>query len=99
MACEMRASFAQPAVENRGIRINAAVAEERPIAPHFFALRRVAFNDEDFFFVIGSLGDYLTERIGHKGISPEFQARVAIFGLAFESTRFTTAAYTPLAMA
>src|SRR6058998_1527619 len=77
--------FAEPAIEDGLIGVDAAIAQEGPVPARFLALCRVAFNDEDFLFVMGSLGDNLTKRIGHKGISPEFQARVAIFGLAFET--------------
>ena len=34
---------------------------------------------------MGSFGNDLTEGIGHKGIPPEFQPRIALFELAFES--------------
>src|ERR1700676_2088675 len=80
-----RTLFAEPAVGGGLVGVDAAVAEERPVAASVFAFRWVAFHDENFFFVIGGLGDDLAEGIGDEGMAPEFETRVALFGLAFEA--------------
>src|SRR6202158_118314 len=77
--------FVQPAVQDGLISVDAAVAEKRPIAAGVLALGGIAFDDEDFFFVVGSFGDHLAEGISNKGIAPEFQSRVTFFLLAFSS--------------
>src|SRR5258707_14872509 len=78
-------SFAQPAIQNGAVGVDAAVAEEGPVAACVFAFCRVALDDEDFLFIVGGFGDDLAERIGDEGISPEFKTGIAIGGLAFES--------------
>src|ERR1700730_14995288 len=77
--------FAQPAIQDGAVGIDAAVAEERPVATSVFGLRGVALDDEDFFLVVGSFGGDLAERIGDEGVAPEFEAGVAIGGFAFEA--------------
>lgn len=64
------------------VGVDAAVAEERPIASGFFALGGVALDDEDFFFVVGGFGEDAAEGIGDEGISPEFEAGIAVLRLA-----------------
>src|SRR6266852_4076036 len=76
---------AEPAIEDRLIGVDAAVAQKRPVAARFLTLGGIAFDDEDFFLVVRSFGDDLAKRIGDKGISPELQSRVAFFGFAFKS--------------
>src|SRR5579862_5337965 len=71
-----------PSLQNRGVGIDAAVAEERPIAARFFDLRRVTFNDQDFFLLGGTFGEDTAKWIGDEGMSPEFQAA---FGRALEA--------------
>src|SRR5208282_122183 len=52
------------------IRIDAAVAQERPVAPGAFDLAEIAFDDNRVFgFRIG-LRDDLAERIGDEGVAP-----------------------------
>src|SRR5207245_7646848 len=77
--------IAVPASENWLVGIDAPVAQERPVAAGFLAPGGVAFDDEDFLFIARSFGDNLTERIGDKGMAPEFQSRVTFLGFAFES--------------
>src|SRR5690349_14201460 len=42
MSCRTSASDADVAVEDRAVRVDAAVAQERPVAPHLFLQRGVA---------------------------------------------------------
>src|SRR5713226_5083057 len=77
--------FVQPAVQYGWIGVDAAVAQKRPVAASFFALCGVAFNHQNFFLIVGCLGNNLAEGVSDKGISPEFQSRVSLFRLAFES--------------
>jgi len=48
-------SFAEPAIENGLVGVNAAIAQERPIAASVFTFCRIAFNDENFFFFAAGL--------------------------------------------
>src|SRR5258707_5763419 len=81
-ACRL---FAQPAIQNGAVGVDAAIAEKRPVAARVFAFCRVALDDEDFLFIVGSFGGDLAERIGDERISPEFETGIAIGGLSFES--------------
>src|ERR1700724_969623 len=45
--------FVQPAVQDGLIGVDAAIAEKWPVAARFLALCGVAFDDEDFFTVVG----------------------------------------------
>src|SRR6267154_1830605 len=76
---------AEPAIEDWLIGVDAAVTEKRPVAASFFALGGIAFDDQDFFLVVGGFGDDLAKRIGNKRISPEFQSGVAFLRFAFVS--------------
>ncbi len=76
-------SFAEPAVQDGLVGVDAAVAEEGPVAAGFFALGGITFDDENFFFVVRGFGENTAERIGNKGISPELEAGVALFRFAF----------------
>src|SRR5579859_6785096 len=78
-------SFAEPAVENRLIGVNAPVAEERPVSARLFGFLRVAFDDEDFFFFASGLCCNLSKRIGDERVAPEFQAGISLGGIAFVS--------------
>src|SRR6266404_5173770 len=83
---ELRALFfAQPTIQDWRVSIDAAVTQKRPIAAGVLALRGIALDDEDFFLVVRGFGENLAERIGDERIAPEFQSRIAFFGLAFES--------------
>src|SRR5438132_11583519 len=77
--------FAEPAVQDGLIGVDAAVAEEGPIAARVFALGGIALDDENFFLVVRSFGNHLAKGIGNERIPPEFQTRVAILRLAFET--------------
>jgi hypothetical protein len=80
-----RLLFAEPAIGDDGISVDAAIAEEGPIPASLFALGWIAFDDENFFLVVGSFGENLAERIGDEGIAPEFDARIALVGFAFKA--------------
>src|SRR5713226_1070259 len=75
----------EPAVEDGLIGVDAAVAEEGPIAAGFFAFGGVAFDDENFFLIVRSFSNDLPEGVGDERVAPEFQAGVAILGFAFEA--------------
>src|SRR5260370_6729841 len=78
-------SFAEPAVQDGLVGVDAAVAEEGPVAAGFFAFGGIAFDDENFFLVIRSFGNHLAERVCDKRIAPEFQSRVTVFRFAFKA--------------
>src|SRR5215475_13245697 len=76
-------SFAEPAIENGLIRVNAAIAEKGPVAARLFALFCVAFDDEHFFFFATGLRGDLPKGIGDERVAPEFETRIAVFRIAF----------------
>src|SRR5579871_1053521 len=78
-----RRSFAEPAIEDGLIRVDASIAEERPVAASFFAFLWITFDDENLFLIATGLRRDLAERIGDEGVAPEFEARIAIGGVAF----------------
>ena len=65
------------------VGVDAAIAQERPIAASVFAFCRIAFNDENFFLFAAGLRDDLPEWVSDKRISPEFDARIAGGGISF----------------
>src|SRR5882757_8276188 len=90
-ACEIQANraslrqtlFAEPAIQDRLIGINATVAEEWPTATRLFAFRRITFDHQNFFVFASGLRDDLTKRIGDERISPEFDSWIARGRIAF----------------
>jgi hypothetical protein len=65
------------------IGVDAAVAKEGPVAAGFFALRWVAFDYQNFFFVVRSFGEDAAEGICNERVSPELEAGIAFFRFAF----------------
>src|SRR5579872_5385010 len=55
------------------IRIDAAVAQEWPVAPRAFDLAEVAFDDQYLLGARACLTDNFPERIGVEGRPPKFQ--------------------------
>src|SRR5260370_12262007 len=75
----------EPAVENGRVGVDAAVAEEGPVAARLFALGGGAFARENFFFVVGSFGNEFAQGVADRKISPELQSRAALLPLALLS--------------
>ena len=71
--CGRRASLA-PSLENWGGGIDAAVAQEGPVAARFLREPWIALNDQDFFLVGGAFGEHAAKRVGNERVPPEFQA-------------------------
>src|SRR5258708_16466974 len=78
--------FAQPAIQDGSVGVDAAIAKEWPVATSVFALGGIALDDEEFFLIVGSFGDDLAKRMGDEKIAPEFKAGVAVCGPSFEAT-------------
>ncbi len=57
----------QEPLRDRSVRVDPAVAQERPVAAGFLLKLRVAIGDEDLLGVLAGLGDDPAERIGHEG--------------------------------
>src|SRR5260370_1239216 len=72
--------FAEPAIQDGSIGIDAAITKEWPIATRIFAFGGVALDDEDFFFIVGRFGDDFAEKVGDGGVAPEFEAGVVVGG-------------------
>ena len=77
--------FAEPAVGDGLVGVDAAIAEEGPIAAGLFRLRGIAFDDQNFFLIVGSFFQDAAERIGNERVAPEFEAGIAFFRFAFEA--------------
>src|SRR5690349_1651781 len=56
------------------IAINAAVAQEGPVAADVFQMLQIALADQDLFLVVRSFHDDASKRIAEKRSTPEFQA-------------------------
>ncbi len=56
----------QEPLRDRGVRVDPAVAQERPVAAGFLLKLRVAIGDEDLLGVLAGLGDDPAERIGQE---------------------------------
>src|SRR6185312_3692043 len=57
---------AKPAVCDRRVRVNAPVAEKRPVAPDFIHLLWITFHDQHFFLMRRGLHQHSSERIGYE---------------------------------
>jgi hypothetical protein len=80
-----RLFFAEPAIGDDGIGVDAAIAEERPISASLFALGGITLDDKNFFLVVGGFGENLAEGIGDEGIAPKLNAGIALVRLAFKA--------------
>ena len=60
-------------LEDRPVGVDAAIAQERPVAAHALDQRRIAPRDEHLFVVAG-LGDVAAERIGDERVAEEREA-------------------------
>ncbi len=58
------------------VGVDAAVAQERPVAPDFFHLLRIALDDQNLFLVVRRLGENPAERIADERSAPEFETLV-----------------------
>src|ERR1700733_2531215 len=67
------ASINQP-VANGGIRVNPAVAQERPVAANIFQSLQIDISHQDFFTIVRGFGQHAPERIAEKRSAPEFQS-------------------------
>src|ERR1700738_2320894 len=56
------------------IGIDAAVAQEGPVAAGVFKQRHIDLADEDLFFFVRGLGDDAAKRVGNETAAPEFKA-------------------------
>src|ERR1700680_4365801 len=63
----------EKAARNRRIRINPAVAQERPVAADVFEGLQVNISDKNFFAVVRCLGDDAAEGIAKKRAAPELE--------------------------
>ena len=75
--------FAEPAIREWAVGVDAAIAQERPVAANVFTFCGVALDDQNFFLIVGGFGDELAERISHERIPPKFQAGVTLGRVAF----------------
>ncbi len=56
------------------VGVDAAVAQEGPVAARVFKEREIDFAEEDFFRIVRGLGDDAAEGIGQKAAAPELEA-------------------------
>src|SRR5438105_4584038 len=69
-----RPSSVQQAASDGGITINAAIAQERPVAANVFKGTQIYLADQDFFLVMRGLRDNSAKRITQERASPEFKS-------------------------
>ena len=62
------------ALEDRPVGVDAAIAEERPVAPHGFDQRRIAARDRASSSPLAGLGEVAAERIGDERAPEEIEA-------------------------
>src|SRR5215831_13550150 len=60
-------------VRNGPVGVDAAIAQEWPVAAHFLHLAHIAFDDENLFAIMGAFGEDAPERIAHERRAPEFE--------------------------
>src|SRR3989442_10062757 len=65
-------SVDQPARYGR-VAVNPAIPQKRPVAANVFQYFEVYFTHQNFFLVMGSLGDHSPEGITQERPTPEFQ--------------------------
>ncbi len=75
-------------IQDGAVGVDAAVAQEGPVAADFFHDGCVAFHHENLFFIVRGFGENAAERVADEGRAPEFEA--AISGPS-KPTRFTAA--------
>src|SRR6202044_3292681 len=68
------AASVEHAPADRAVSVDAPIAQERPVAAHFFDAPRVALGDQNFLAVVRGFRDHLAEGLGHERAAPEFQA-------------------------
>jgi len=65
----------EPAIHDRRISVDAAIAQEGPVLAHFFLARGVAIGERGISFLVRrGLSDHLPEGVGYKRRSPELDA-------------------------
>src|SRR5581483_6715827 len=74
---------------DRGVTVDTAVAQEWPVAADVLERLQVDFAHQNFFSVMGTLGEHSPERIAEKRSAPEFES-LAGRGLAADVAGFET---------
>src|SRR5579862_4293663 len=72
----MTNSAFQEAFGHPFVRVDAAVAEEGPVAPDLFRLTEIATNDQVFFAIVCRLGNHFAKRTGNERAAPEFEPAI-----------------------
>src|SRR6187549_2626525 len=65
-----------PALRDVAIRVDAAVAQERPVAAHVLGAGGVAFGNHDFVLVVLAFRPDYAERVADERRAPELDAAV-----------------------
>src|SRR5690349_9299773 len=89
---EIRRSIQEPA-RNRGVALNSAVAQKRPVTPGVFQQLQIAFADQNFFVVVRGFGDDAAEGISKERSTPEFQTLALRAIAAYFAELMTYAVY------
>jgi len=66
--------FVEQTMRDTGVRVDTAVAKERPMLAGFLNVAEVAFGDDDFFGVVAGAGDDFAEWIANEGAAPELDS-------------------------
>ena len=75
--CRLHSTLAgiEKAAADGRIGVDAAVAEERPVAARVFKQREIDLANQDFLLFVRSLRNDAAEGIGKEAAAPELQAR------------------------
>src|SRR5262245_16721602 len=79
-------SGAEISIQDRAVRVDAAIAEERPVPTHRFDERRIAARDDDVLGLSG-LGDHAPEGVGYERMAEERDAVGSWFVLVADAVR------------
>src|SRR5205823_4533955 len=69
-----RATLIQEPMRDASVAVNAAVAQERPVAAHVFKMLQITLADQDFFLIMRGFNDDPSKGIAQKRSAPESQA-------------------------
>src|SRR5881396_3050771 len=78
MRKEAEGDLVKEATFDSAVRVDAAVAQEGPVAAHFLDAADIHLRDQDLLAIGGGLRHHDPEGIGHEGGAPELEAGPAL---------------------
>src|SRR5581483_12007846 len=71
-------SFVEEALGDRAVRVDAPIAQERPVLPHGLGVRGIALDDQDLFVGAAGLFEDHAEWIADEAAAEELDATVFV---------------------